>query len=232
MPHEFNRRYRCMVRDDADAVVKEAWVARCKEKAREMGHGDIAASWTGGWAYTGVDPAFGQKKHNDKTAIFTFAVLPSGHRRVLEVLVGRWHGAQVQDLIFNTQRKFGSIVCVEGNAAQVTIKQWANERNLSAVPVKSMATTFKNKRDPLYGLQSIFAEVEGGLWLIPSDADGKTRGGIAEFESALLYYEPSRHTPDVLMACWIAREFARKLGAFDLVGRGGGGPRFAAALRR
>lgn len=64
-------------------------------------------------------------------------------------------------------------------------------------------TTAAAKSDPHFGIESHAAEIEQGRWLIP-DAPAK-RAWVQE----CLTYSPSEHTPDGLMAGWLAREAAR-----------------------
>lgn len=223
----YNRAFRCRVRDDGTAAVKTEWIEASKKKARELGHDQLVSQWAGGATFTGVDPAFGLKSRHDKTAIFTFALLPGGLRRILEVQVGRWPGPEMVSRILDAAKRYGSIVCVEGNAAQRLIRQWALERNVAA-PVRTM-NTGRNKTDPHFGVQSIFLEVENGAWLIPSDARGGCPPGVQEWVDDMLYYDPEKHTGDALMASWIAREHARKTMGKHAGGAALGG---AAALAR
>ena len=210
-PIEYARAYRCRVRDNATAAVKIEWIELCKANARKAGV-RLVEQWDGAFpAFTGVDPAFGQGARHDKTAIFTFAVLPGGVKRILDVQIGRWAGGEVVTRILKTAERFNSIVCVEGNAAQGLIRQWAQERNVSA-PVRTM-NTGRNKMDPRFGVQSLFIEIENGAWLIPNDDRGHCSPMVQELVSSLLEYDADRHTADVIMAMWIAREYARRIGA-------------------
>ena len=69
-------------------------------------------------AFTGVDLAFSQKTTADDTALFTFCPLPTGHRLILDIEVGKWNAPTVAKKIAEKHRRFNSIVTVESNAAQ------------------------------------------------------------------------------------------------------------------
>jgi hypothetical protein len=229
-PSDYLRSYRCVVRDDETAPVRLEWIVRARELATSMRQDSSPPrDWPPGLpAFVGVDPAFGQEKHHDKSSIFAFGVLPSGHRRILEVQVGRWKASELLTRIVDVGRRYGAVVCVEGNAGQKMIRDWARERAID-VPVRTLVTG-KNKGNPLYGVQTIFAEVENGTWLFPHD-NGRPTPGVAQLEYDLLYYDPAKHTGDALMSMWIAREYARKVGALVVGGPDGGGSLSAALAR-
>jgi hypothetical protein len=72
--------------------------------------------------------------------------------------------------------------------------------------------TGTNKLNPALGVESIAVELDNEKWLIPSGPGGTVHPQIAAWIDGMLYYAPSAHTSDYLMACWIAREGARKAG--------------------
>jgi len=217
---EYNRTMRCIVRDKDSERVKTEWIDACKDAAKKNGADKLVSQWGGDHVYTGVDPAFGLSAKHDRSCIFTFCVLPTGHRRILDVKVGRWRSSDMVDRIIQTSQAYGSLVCVEGNSAQKLIRDWAREKNVN-VMIRARDTTGKNKMDPRFGIESIFHEVERGAWLIPSDAKGAMPAGVADWVQDLFDYEPDQHTGDVLMASWIAREQARRRGAFAHADAGG-----------
>lgn len=235
-PGEFNRTFRCKPRDERTAAVKAEWIETAKVTAVRMGVHRSVASWPSGPpTFTCVDPAFGQKRRHDKTSILTFTVLPSMHRLILENQVGRWQGGEIASRTAGACVRFNSIAVVEGNAAQRWMKELIRQRNLS-ITVRTM-TTGNNKHDPRFGVQSIFLEIEDGLWLLPNDGMLDGRGqplagtcppGVIELVSDLLEYDANRHTSDSLMALWIGREYARRIGVLHVAHSGGGDGSLAA----
>lgn len=209
--HSYYQLYRCVCRDDEASRVKVEWINTCKSKARERDIFSFTSKWDQGNAFTGIDLGVGKKKNNDRTTIFTFAVLPDKHRRILRVDSGRWSGSNIIDLIQEHHDRYDSIMRVETNAAQDYLRQWARERNIS-LPLRGMPTG-KNKNSKAHGVESIFMEVEQAAWLIPNDHSGAVAEAIQRWIDSMLYYNPDKHTGDELMACWIGREQARESGA-------------------
>lgn len=210
----FNRSYLCICRDDASAWCKVEWIEACKKLARDKGIYSMQSSYRGPYqTFTGVDLAFSQRDTSDDTAFFTFVVLPSGHRVVLDIEIGKWATPTIMEMCLAKQVAYNSIVTVENNGAQRTIRDFALKRNVSA-PIKAF-TTGRNKANPEYGIPSIFVEVENGAWLIPNDRNGKVHPHVQKWIDGLLYYQPAAHTADALMAMFFAREQARKFGALS-----------------
>jgi hypothetical protein len=107
--------------------------------------------------------------------------------------------------IIDHHRRFFSICVVENNAAQDFIVQFA--RGQFAVPIRPF-TTGRNKAHPEFGVESIAAEMAGGKWVIPNN-EGRCTPEVDAWISEMLYYDPTAHTGDRLMASWFAREGAR-----------------------
>jgi hypothetical protein len=239
-PGEFNRVYRCMPRDEKSSHVKIEWIEKGKATAIQMGVNRVVESLEPGPpTFTGIDPAFGDAgKKGDRSAIVTFTVLPTLHRRILDVQVGRWPGHEMIGRIISTGSRYNSVVCIEENAGGKQFRDWARERS-SGITIRSLNTTAKNKHDVRYGVQSIFLEIEDGLWLFPSDGGydergvplpGKSPQGVQDLISGLLEYAPDRHVDDAVMAMWVGREYARKVGALRGMTTDDGGGGIAALI--
>ena len=216
-PLEAPRQLMCEARDDASARFKREWV----EVALRLGDGTSLASALqvvphGYRTYTGVDLAVQQKDDNDLTALFDIAVDPYGNRSVLNIESGRWSGPEIVTKINQHHQRYQSIIIVENNAAQDFIVQFA--RAGSAVPIIPF-TTGRNKAHPEFGIEGLATEMAAGKWRIPN------RGGVMHPEvqawvDEMLYYNPSAHTGDRLMASWFAREGCR-LGMRAIENHGG-----------
>jgi hypothetical protein len=225
---------------DPDAIaVKDEWIERCLAVARNAGVHALVESMDPayisrvvealgvaapcGWApqaFTGVDLAFSERSKSDDVAFFTFCPLPSGHRLILNIRIGKWSGPTVMSMVLHDVQAFGSIAAVEDNGAQKMLVQFALKQNASAT-IKG-CTTGKNKTNPDYGLQSIFVEIENGAWLIPNDRNGRIPPVVEKWIEGMQHYSPSAHTADALMAMFFAREIARKLGRMQTGGQTSG----------
>ena len=160
---------------------------------------------------TGVDLAVQQTSAADETVIFTIYLHPDGARQPVEIKAGKWTGPEIVRNILSTIKRFGSMALVENNAAQHFILQFAMEMG-GVVPILPF-TTGKNKANPVYGVESLAAELANGHWRIPS------LGGVAicpqmqQWIKEMLFYDPNGHTGDRLMAAWFCRELARRVSA-------------------
>jgi hypothetical protein len=162
---------------------------------------------------TGVDLAVTKKTSGDLTALVTIAVEEKRQiRSLLDVTSGRWSGPEIVNAIIDVNSRYNSLVVVESNGAQRYLKQFTNER--SAVPVRAFYTG-RNKYDPSFGIESLAVEFSAGKWVLPNR--GGERAGIhatmhpevKALIGEMLRYDPTSHTGDRLMACWLAREGAR-----------------------
>lgn len=202
-PLEFARQMLCQTRDDSVSVFKREWIDKCLAlgNGRSMANA-LSVVPPGFKTFTGVDLAVQRHASADETALYTIAIDPRGNRHVLEVDAGKWSGQEIIGKINSAHHRYQSIVVVENNAAQDYLVQFA--RGGSAVPIRPF-TTGRNKAHPEFGIQSIAAEMGGGKWVIPNH-DGVMHPQVAKWVDEMLYYDPSSHTGDRLMACWFARE--------------------------
>jgi hypothetical protein len=221
-PIEFARQLLCVARDDSEARFKREWIDKSLLRGFDKRPVNALERIPPGCSvYTGVDLAVKQHAAADMTVFFTILAHPNGDREVLNIEAGRWAGPDIVQRVIDTHRRYSSIVIVEDNAAQAFISQFT--KNVSAVPVVSFTTTSKNKHSPEFGVESLAAEMNNGKWIIPSE--GGVSKEIQEWIDEMLYYQPSAHTGDRLMACWFAREAARQVrpkaqrGFLDLASR-------------
>jgi len=213
LPAQFNQLYMQECRDDATARCQLAWIDLCKLKARSMGVHNMVSEYSGpGLVFTGVDLAVKAKDVNDMTAFFTFVVLDNGLRRILNIDIGQYNGPTIVAKIKDIARRFNSVIRVEDNAAQDYIRQFTLDSDIS-IPVKPHTTT--QEKWASYGVESIFIEFMNGAWLIPNNAYGQCHPFVQKFIDASLYYAPSNHTDDVLMASYFAREQAKEWGVLS-----------------
>ncbi len=214
LPHRFNQLYMNICRDDASSMCQLEWIERCKLNARERGHFAMRSTpFISGnpLIFTGVDLAISPGEEHDDTALFTFEVLPGGYRLVLDIEAGQWNGPVIMNKIIAKQKQYNSVIRVENNGAQEYLLQFTRAKDIS-IPIMAH-TTGRTKSHPEYGVPGVFLEVFNGAWLIPNDRHGFVHPHIQAWIDSMLYYQPSKHTPDILMANYFAREQAREWGA-------------------
>lgn len=211
LPSEFNRVYMNLCRDDAGAPCKQEYVDLCLENGRGL---TLVGSYEGPNAvYTGVDLAIGLGEQHDETAFFTFMVEASGHRTILDVEIGQWSGPDIVKKVLDKHRRYNSIIAIENNATQGFIRQFALAEDVSA-PIRAY-TTGRTKAHPEHGVQGLFLEMSQGAWRIPCSRSGRVHPMVEKWINGCLEYvaAEAKHTSDVLMASFFARELAKKHGA-------------------
>lgn len=220
-PAKFNQLYMGVCRDDASAMCKIEWVDLCKAEARKIGHNAFVSEWRRNEpTFTGVDLAFSERDTADDTALFTFAILETGQRLILECVRGKFSSDKILELIASAGRRYNSIVTVENNGAQKFVVDEARRRNLDVV-IRAHRTD-QSRANPEMGVPAIFAEMSQGLWLIPNDKSGRCDKTMQSFVDACLYYSPTKHPDDLLMACYFGRMQAAKWGMLSGKGVSGG----------
>lgn len=234
-PTEFARAYLCISRDDHDARFKQAWMDQAKRRGEVSGFhqfvlstrdllaeeydpeelasvtkdifDQMMAPMRGDGAirlYTGVDLSTGEAR--DSTVLFTICAYPNGDRRVLNIESGRWQIDEIIARILGCYQRFGSIMMVENVGTQQWLMQLLTKH--TAIPVLPM-TTGKNKADPIFGVESLAAELANGKWIVPSKHNHAPDEAEAWIEE-MLFYNPKNHTGDRLMASWFARTAAER----------------------
>ena len=225
-PTNFARNCLCKARSDEAASFKQAWI----DKALDLGRGlpmvrSLREIPTGTHIFTGLDLAASKKHRSDETVFFTFAQDADGNRRLLNIEAGKWDMPEIEARCKSHYERYGSDIMIEINAAQSYIFQ--HLRATTKIPVYAHVTG-GNKNDPTFGVLGLTSELERGDWIFPS-VKGKAKDPeLIKFISEMLFYNPKGHTGDRLMACWFARERARRvLGAFK--GSTGGNVRIIGA---
>jgi hypothetical protein len=202
-PIVFARQALCKARSDEGSRFKSEWIEQCRRlgEGRKIGTG-IQKIPAGCKTFTGVDLAVQVKDSADRTCMFTILVDGFGNRRVLECVSGKWPGEEICQRVASAQNRWQSIVIVENNGAQDYIRQRLGDKY--GFPCHGF-TTGSNKAHPEFGVESLAGEMAQGKWIIPC-VNGFSTPELEEWISELLYYEPSKHTGDRLMASWFARE--------------------------
>jgi hypothetical protein len=205
----FARKYLCRVRMDATARFKQAWIERAIQLGRGLTLYPEAPKAQGGIrslaCFTGVDLGIGEREESALTVLFTIALRDDGRRLLVNVESGHWQAPEILDRLESHYLRYSSVIMVETNGAQRFIAQLAGER----IPVQSW-NTGANKWDEQFGVESLAVEFRNMQWVIPSGSGGDSV--VPEVQSwirEMLYYSPTAHTGDRLMASWLAREALR-----------------------
>jgi hypothetical protein len=212
LPVIFNQTLRCIVRDDASAMCPAAYVRRCYAVARALGVRSFAVDLDtskGGpfiQVFTGVDPAFTEHDKSDFSAVFTFGVRSDGIKVVLDYTYGKWPPPMFAQVVTGIVSRFNSLVAIEDNAGGGVLISFMKANNIG-YPIKPMRTG-KEKWSPEHGVATFFAEMEDGSWAFPH-APPEAMAKLAE---DCINYVPTKHTPDGLMAAFVARKLAKKWG--------------------
>lgn len=211
LPHEFNRLYMTVCRDESTAMCKQDYVNKALEAGRREGFYRPVSDYIGtNVTFTGVDLAISPGEEHDDTAFVTIECRPDGTRVLLDVECGQWAGPEILDRLFEKQKAFNSVVRVENNGAQQYLIDFCLRRNKS-LPIKAH-TTGRTKAHPEHGVPGIFLEFFNGAWVIPNGKHGELDPHVKRLLDACLEYAPGKHTDDALMACWFAVEQAKEWG--------------------
>jgi len=201
-PFEFQRQMLCEARADGQSRFRQEDIDSCIALGKGRKLGDRSDLGPNDLIIAGVD--LGVRR--DLSSIFVVSVGKGGKKCVREVQSGNWPAKIILEKIEETHRKWGAQIICENNAAQDYIVQFLKEKG---VPVRPF-TTGKNKAHPLYGLESIAAELGRDEWIIPSNEDGTLHPEIKAWTEEMLFYDPKGHAGDRLMASWFAREGLRR----------------------
>lgn len=208
LPHRFNQLYMSQCRNNEDSRCKLEWIDRCKAKGRGI---SLTSFYDGpNLTVTGVDLAVSDSSTSNDTVFFTFEVLPSGERLILDIDIGKYDGPTILDKMFQKHQSYKSYTRVENNSSQDFVRQFALQRNMS-LPLRPHRTG-REKAHPEMGVEGLFIEIYNGAWIIPNSLQGVCHPNVQRFIDACLYYSPTKHTDDVLMACYFAREEAKRFG--------------------
>lgn len=216
LPREFARMMLCEPFAAGSARCQKAWVEACK--LRGVGK-TLVSRYDGPHpTFCGVDLGIGQREKrsaagmaSDLTTFFVFALHPDKSREVLQVEGGRWSGKEIVDKFADYYERYRCVFALESNFGQDFIRQWVLE-NRRDIQITPQTTGAVNKHHLTFGVESIFAELQQELWIIPSEhGTGKVHPAVQLWIDEMIYYQPPpAHTGDFLMASWVARERCRE----------------------
>lgn len=201
-PFEFARQMLCEARAEGASRFREEDVESCLRLGRGLQLGHRRGLQGSPLIVAGVD--LGVRR--DLTSIVVVSLTGDGRKCVHSVDSGNWPAQIILEKIEKTHRDWNAQIVVENNAAQDYIVQFLRDKG---VPVRPF-TTGKNKAHPIYGLESLAAEMARDEWILPSNEDGTLHPEIKSLTEEMLYYDPKGHAGDRLMATWFAREGLRR----------------------
>lgn len=207
-PREAARQLDCRARSDESSRFQSAWVEQCLK--RGDGKTMVRALQRvppGARVLVGVDLAVQEKDEADETSLMAVLVHPNRDREVLCIESGRWGGPVIVDKIVDFHQRYLGIFFVENNAAQDYILQFARLR--AAIPMHPY-TTGRTKAHPEFGVERIAAEMAAAKWIIPN-VGGACHPEVEQFVNDCLFYTPTAHTGDRLMAGFFVVEGERIL---------------------
>lgn len=237
LPQQVKQLYEQECRDDDTALCKQEYIDRCLEVANDMGVTTLFPQYQGTGLLTpvcGVDLSTGEG--GDYTCFFTFFVNDQGVRVILDIDFGKWDASEILAKFEEKHERFNPVFRVEDNGTQKFIRQMLLEKN-KGFPLVPHVTDATKKKDPQFGILSIFNAMRNGAWCLPNDPrTGYIPAAVKTFIDACLYYNPSKHTPDILMACHLGIAQAHEWGLLrrgsSTEGGGGGGGGFGDLLSR
>ena len=219
--HAFLQSYMCRCFNADTAWCQPEWIERCKAAAHSeelrkyMPEGKPLLApikvYRGPYTvWTGVDLAVSEKAKSDNTAFFSFCVLPTGHRMILDIDEGKYNPTTVKRKLVNCHASYDGFITVEDVGMQKFCLGLLRDAIKGAFAIKGFTTTGQAKRDAENGIPIIMAEIEQGLWLIPNDRHGNVAPAVQRWIDGVLNYQPSSHTADSLMAQLFARTQAKR----------------------
>jgi hypothetical protein len=200
----------CRAPEDADARCSSAWTQAALAKGDALSEALRSGGGIPGGTriVTGVDLAVGKSQaRGDFAVLATCAAFPypiAGCKyAVLDVRSGRWKGPDTLDRMVQVHEEYarwGHRCRCETNGAQEYLVQFAQAQGVGKGWIEGRPTTSANKHDPVMGVEAWFADLARGEWGILPSEEGKRLAADA------VTYSPDAHTPDRLIALWIARE--------------------------
>lgn len=239
-PHEYARQFKCVALSGSMAIFPVESLEYAKSlgktivpaalfKTETTDAGRTKRTWRESGPHenvvvTGVDLAIKKSASADKTALYTVELL-SGLKRPLEICAGQMEVHEIARQVIRIVRLYPGHrgFRVEDNAAQDYLLQvlrngdimrtlGATEKDLQKINIRNHTTTAENKWDPVIGIRGMAVHFAQGKWPIPCDDRGRCPGLIEEWYDAMLAFDPTGHTNDILMASWLASEEARSFG--------------------
>lgn len=209
----FNLMYQNDPRNDEDALFKEEWIDNCSDDGLRL-HSSFTQSqdiYSIKVRTQGVDLAIKEDPGADETVIFTMGKTSYNKFFLMNVTFGHWSPSTQRKNIAQAGNDFSpNLILVESNAYQASLSKDMQE--MTSLPIRGFQTTAE-KYDEALGINGLAVGIENGQWILPSDpSDPRTKQIFDKLKEAMLDYRPSEHTPDILIAMWLAWTAMRDVG--------------------
>ena len=203
-PSESARQLDCLARSDAEARFKLDWISMALQRGSGKRCMETLFNIPPGHRVThGVDLGVSKKVGSDLSAIASVLIYPDGSRQLIALRSGRWSGPEILENIENVHRRYSGVVCVESVAAQAYVGQFLRARELN-FPVRDFKTG-RAKMSLEWQSELLAGELSNGKWIFPSDDGRVNHPEVSALCRDLLYYTPTAHTPDRMVALLLAR---------------------------
>lgn len=206
-PHTFARKYLCVVASDETSKFERRWIDRCIFLGRQLTLAQRAPRYARSnrpiQCVTGVDLGAGDSEENAESCLFTIGIDTRGRFRLLDIQAGRWKGPELIARLRSVYQRFESDIFFETNGVQSLVADMLPDN----LPLHAHYTG-SNKWHEAFGVESITMEFSQERFIIPSK--GGLHPEVATWIQEMFEFDPTAHTGDRLMACWIAVLGARK----------------------
>ena len=242
----FNQAYRLLCRSEETAKCKMEWIDRCIENGRRgvlsEGGGTlypphtsmVAASRENRYAsrnpiVMGVDLAFGVGDAHDSNSLSTWEFLPTGHMRLLDIVTMQCANSTfMRDFVIEKASGYENCqIVVETVGAQKMMKDLLLEKDkglrIRAFNTSGTGSGLTNKWEQTTGVEGMFILISNGAWILPCQPGQRVHDEVQNLINACVYFLPSAHTPDELMATWFAITWGRQLYQWAQAEKGAGG---------
>jgi hypothetical protein len=219
----FNLMYQNDAVSDETAVIKEAWIEKCKDKNRRLIDSFTQAEYPQSIMVItqGVDLAISENEMANETVITTLGKTADNRMVILNAIGGHWSPSDIRSTIKGQNDRFNpSLILVESNAFQASMVKDLQSQSVS--PIKGFQTTGE-KFDPFVGINSMAVLLENGQFIIPADPSHSRTVDYYERIKYEMISFPSGHTGDWLMSLWFAFTAMRNMTSnqvFSVSGKG------------
>lgn len=229
---EVARQVDCVSQREGSTLFREEWI----DRSLALGNGltllhSISPAQLvelGAFTISGMDIGIGKKDTSGRSAIATLLIFPHGAvfpgagpegedlvyargaRQLVQIESGHWDAPEIIKRAYRAHRRYGSVVFVEDNAAQMLMVQFMasgrvlDDDGTAVEPFPVLPHhTHANKWDPAHGVAVIGTEMSQGRHVIPNN-DGVPPPEVSALLGEITAFAPDVHTGDRLMAYWIA----------------------------
>jgi hypothetical protein len=208
----FNLMYQNDPRNEEDTLFKEDWIDQCADEGMRLipAYDDATDVYDIAVRTQGVDLGVKEDANADETVIFSLGKTRKNKFIMMNATYGNWSPALTRQNIAQAGYDIKPhLILVESNAYQASLQM--DMKELTTLPIKGFQTT-SEKYDEVLGINGLAVGIENGQWILPADpSHPKTKAVFEKLKDAMLDYVPGQHTPDILIAMWIAWVAIRNL---------------------